>query len=226
MYGAARARCFGRQIGASSLASFGEAESRRAERVPRPAIATSGTGWCAHARPWLQRAQRTVRPAAPSEALDRGGRLEQFGQTICMGPTIFGCKVDQPSVNGSEPWQPPQTWQGIANFRPVGRHNPGKKKCSSGTSVRAGDGFCTRRGRRPGSDLAALSSILGRGGGGGRLRTWACAMSGYRRFCVTSRSVSIDFLSVLRVFLALADRCCGFCFVDEADAGLYYPVRP
>lgn len=92
------------------------------------AIAISGTGWCALANQVvLQRAQRTVRPAAPSEASSIAYDVEQFGQTICMGPTSFRVQRYQPSVNGSETMATPGNMGGIANFRPVGRHNPVKK---------------------------------------------------------------------------------------------------
>ena len=83
---------------------------------------------CARANQlFLQRAQRTVRPAAPSEAFSIAYDVEQFGQTICMGPTSFRVQRYQPSVNASETMATPGNMGGIANFRPVGRHNPVKK---------------------------------------------------------------------------------------------------
>lgn len=83
------------------------------------AVAISGTGWCALANQlFLQRAQRTVRPAAPSEASSIAYDVEQFGQTICMGPTIFRCKgTSRPSMD-RKPWQPPETWEELLTFAP------------------------------------------------------------------------------------------------------------
>jgi hypothetical protein len=82
-----------------------------------------------------------------------------------MGPTSFRVQRYQPSVNASETMATPGNMGGIANFRPVGRHNPVKKKRSSGRVCGRGT-VSVRRGPRPGSDSAALSSILGRGVGG------------------------------------------------------------
>jgi hypothetical protein len=84
------------------------------------AVAISGTGWCALANQlFLQRAQRTVRPAAPSEAFSIAYDVEQFGQTICMGGRqVFGCKGTSRPLMHRKPWQPPETWEELLTFAP------------------------------------------------------------------------------------------------------------
>jgi hypothetical protein len=58
----------------------------------------------------LQRAQRTVRPAEPSEADSIVYEVEQFGQTISMGRGLLEVQTYQPSVNGSETMITPRSW--------------------------------------------------------------------------------------------------------------------
>ncbi|MGC2013374.1 MAG: hypothetical protein WA693_20285, partial [Pseudolabrys sp.] len=73
------------------------------------------------------RSMGNIKDAAQRGLFDRVYDVEQFGQTICMGPTSFRVQRYQPSVNGSETMATPGNMGGIANFRPVGRHNPVKK---------------------------------------------------------------------------------------------------